>query len=416
MLLILSLACAPGSVALPESVVPESAPPAHEDPLDQVPGSDADTGLCQIRVTCPDTIPNEPGITCRVRVHDADGLSRYDGDAELETRGRSSSSFPKPQYGMELHNSDGEPQNIDLLGMGAESDWILNGAYIDRALFRNVLAWDLFREMGHYAPRTRFCWMTLDGDDMGIYHLGERVKASNARLNLTDDEAGQSFLLKLDDEGGVRDNVYGNGYWELEWPQAPTQAQTEGVVNFLRAWDTAIEAEGSLDAVMDPDMAVDLVLLEEFMKNNDGWYLSLYLFRDQGGLAGWVPWDLDLTLSQPSYNNNESPEEWILYRPTFINAFDNDPAFQQRLADRWAALREGPFSDASIDARIDAYVETMGESAYQNFEVWPIEDITFGWGGANYLYDISSYDAELERVRAWIPRRTAWIDDHIARW
>ena len=45
-----------------------------------------------------------------------------------------------------------------------------------------------------------------------------------------------------------------------------------------------------------------------------------------------------------------------------------------------------------------------------------VKDIEFGWGGVDYLYEIESYDAEYERVRAWVPQRVAWVDANIDGW
>ena len=70
----------------------------------------------------------------------------------------------------------------------------------------------------------------------------------------------------------------------------------------------------------------------------------------------------------------------------------------------------------SLNERMDTYRATLGDVVYENFEVWPIDEITFGWNGKNYLYSIESYDAEYDRVRAWLPQRLAWMDAHIEEW
>lgn len=148
-------------------------------------------------------------------------------------------------------------------------------------------------------------------------------------------------------------------------------------------------------------------------KNNDAYYLSLFIWRAPGEPLRITPWDLDLALGQPSYNNNEDPRSWILYRPDTVAALGRIDGWDDRLAERWAELRRGPLDRDAIHARIDGYQTTMGDAIEANFAVWPIEDIQFG---GHYLYEVDSYDDENARVRAWIDTRLDWMDDNVGRW
>ena len=40
--------------------------------------------------------------------------------------------------------------------LGANSEWVLNGPYLDKTLIRNKLVYDLARELNGWAPDTRF--------------------------------------------------------------------------------------------------------------------------------------------------------------------------------------------------------------------------------------------------------------------
>jgi hypothetical protein len=316
-----------------------------------------------------------------------------------------------------------EEVDVDFFGFGADSDWVLDGMYVDRALVRNKLGYDLFRDMGpgNYAAESALCELSLNGSGVGVYRLTEKIKRDGGRVDIPADAGdGQSFLVKLDDEDGLVDNVGGSGTWQLSYPRAEdaTPEQSAAITAVLTAWQSAYYGPdpAAIFDHMDMDSAVDVVLLEELVKNVDGWFLSLYLYKEPGGKLRWVPWDVDLSLGQPSYADNESPEGFIGYRPQFVAGMGGDPAFRAALAARWVELRKTTFSDAELLARIDAQLATMGPAAYDNFSVWPIEDIEFGWSGEDYLYEVSSYDEELARVRAWIPARTAWLDAHIGEW
>ena len=390
---------------------------AEEDPVEEVPeAEEPPPGLCHVVVDCGATIPDEPKISCEMSVVNSRGATEWDGPIGIELRGRSSQYAEKHQYSVELRDDAGEDQSANLLGMGAESDWVLNGAYFDRALVRNALAFDLFRDMGEArrAPDFRYCDLELDGEWQGIYLLTEKVERDDDRIDLAEDDgAGSSFLLKLDDTNYMRANVLGYGGWRPIYPDPATPGQQAGINSWMSGYEqAALYNQASLGDWFDLDNAVDLILLEEFMKNNDAFYLSLFLWRDQGGLLNFTPWDLDLSLGQPSYNDNENPNSWIAYRPSMVAGFGEIDGWDARMEARWAELRAGPFATDAVLARIDLYQATMGDAIAHNFEVWPIETIDF-WG---YLYPISSYEAEDAYVREWIVKRLDWMDGHVGTW
>ena len=76
--------------------------------------------------------------------------------AEISLRGNSSYHFPKKGYRLELQHTGGQDKKVSLLGMPANSDWVLYGSPTDRTFARNLLAHELWRAMDHYAVRWRF--------------------------------------------------------------------------------------------------------------------------------------------------------------------------------------------------------------------------------------------------------------------
>lgn len=371
--------------------------------------------LCAVVLDCPSEIPDEPKLDCTLLVEGNE--VEFDGRAGVELRGRSSLTAPKHQYSIELRDNAGEELSTSLLGMGGESDWVLNGMYYDRALFRNALAYDLFRAMDstRYAAEVRYCDLTLNGDWRGVFLLTEQIKRDDDRIDIPmDDGTGSSFVLKLDDAGGIYENALGNGSWAAVHPRSPTSEQVAGIASVMAAWETAALREpASLGDHLDLDSWADFVLLEELFKNNDAYYLSMFVWRAPGESLRVTPWDLDLALGQPSYNNNEDPASWILYRPDTVAALSRIPGWDDRLAARWTELREGPLNRDAIYARIDGYQSTMGDAVDANFDVWPIDEIQFG---GSYLYAVTSYSEEDARVRAWLDARLRWMDDHVDRW
>ncbi len=380
---------------------------------------EAEEGLCLLQVACPSELSDSVEAACAIAVTDGSGWLDHQGPASMRLRGRSSVGFPKPQIAVELVGEQGADLAVNLLGMGADADWVLNGAYIDRALIRNHLAYRLFAELGgaeRYAPESRACTLEYNGSPFGVYFLVERVKADDDRVDIPEDADGASFVVKLDDEAGLLDNSsIGYGTWQLVSPPSPTSAQEAGVYAALYAWQEATlgAAAGAIGRHLDLESAADFVLLQELLRNNDAYYLSIYLWKSPSSKLRFTPWDLDLTLGQPTYNDNHNPEGWVAYRPLMISRLADVPGFRQTLAERWRTLRTDDWSDEALINRIAAHRELLGPELAANFEIWDWGEIYSYWPS---LPEVDGPEAEYARIMEWLPIRTAWIDAHIDSW
>ena len=85
-------------------------------------------------------IVDDPRIVCDMGIIDngfglinniTDPFNNYNGKISIEYRGSSSQSFPKKAYALETQDSIGNNNNISLLGMPVENDWILYAPYSD---------------------------------------------------------------------------------------------------------------------------------------------------------------------------------------------------------------------------------------------------------------------------------------------
>ena len=211
-------------------------PPPHPDARSDG-GADSalasPPALCQIAIQCDKTIPNEPKIACAFSLADGQGVSEFDDHAGVELHGRSSLSFPKKNYSIELRDATGATKATDLLQMGKESDWILDGMWADRSLMRNAMAFDTFRDLGgpHYAAKGRYCRLTLNGNAQGIYRLEEKIKRDDDCVVIAaDDGTGHSFVIKQDSGGAAKLSVGDESNWELVYPnqEKATAAQLGG--------------------------------------------------------------------------------------------------------------------------------------------------------------------------------------------
>ena len=410
-----------------DSAPQDSAPPDTGPDTTEVPDNDAEPWdtppLCRVAVSCAETIPDEPKTPCQLRVESNNGQPLYDGWAGFEERGRSSNSFPKHQYAVELWlDPTGHAVKANLYGMGWESDWILNGNYADRSLFRNKLGYDLynaFENDGEWAAESVLCELELNGEWLGIFTLGERAKRDDERIAISDATDGSSWIVKNDDSEGFMSSTTFYAFWQLVHPsgsEVETQVSTEIMLE-IQAYQTVVagpDPEAIWD-VVDLDSAVDFVITHELSRNNDAYFLSVHMWKDTDGLIHLTPWDLDLGFGgYPIHSCGW--DAWVGYRSPAITAFAESDTFRVRLAQRWRELRQGPLSTDEVMARMDRYTEVMGDSLYRNFEVWPIAEIEFCWDGNCYLCPTESVDAEQAYMRDWTRNHMQWMDDNIDRY
>lgn len=384
--------------------------------------------LCTLSASCSERIEDEPKVLCTFSVSDGFGVPVFDDHAGFELRGRTSQAYPKVNYSIELCTSDGAETSVDFFGMGGDADWILDGSWADRSFIRNDLVFDVFRSarLGNYAPECQYCTLTLNGQPQGIYRLCERIKRDDDRLDLSpDDGTGKSFVIKQDDEGDLYFGVGIQDEFKLVYPneESATGAQIEGIQSWLDGLRAALDGSNPDDATtgifayLDIEVTLDYILLEELSKNIDGYNLSLHFAKDLAGKGQLVPWDLDLSMGQPTVQgeDNESPEGWIANRTDLVTALQATEAMRSGLGPRWRDLRSGPLSDASVNAWIDSYLLTLTpEALAANFSIWPIEDVDFSQIYRPYaLYPVATHAEEITRLRAWIAGRLAWIDANI---
>ena len=89
----------------------------------------------------------------------------YDGRIGIERRGSTSQTPSKKPYGLTtLQDDDETNNNVSILGMPEENDWVLNSLAFDQTGMRDVLAFELSEHLGQYAPRRVYCEVMINGD------------------------------------------------------------------------------------------------------------------------------------------------------------------------------------------------------------------------------------------------------------
>ena len=395
-------------------------------------------------------INNPPGQ----RNNLTDPFTDYQGTIGIEIRGATSQSFPKKQYSVELRDPDGKDTAVVLLGMPKEADWVLNAPYADKSLMRNILTYQLSRDLGHYAPRTKLCEVVLNGDYQGVYVLIERIKRDKNRVDiakLKDDEISEDdltggYIIKIDrdtegNEDGWRstyDPPYRQRdnqriYFRYDYPDTDEIApeQKTYIQNYVKAFEDALASDDFADPVkgyapyIDVNSFIDYFIVNEVSKNIDAYRLSTFMHKqkdsDGGKLVMGPLWDYNFSFGSVEFCvENGGPESFAIdfsktcpgdfwLAPFWWERLLEDPAYSERLAVRWAELRADQLSTARILERIDSVAALVDEAQARNFTRWPILGVDV-WPNP---YTGETYQEELDYLKNWTTQRLTWLDENL---
>ena len=411
-------------------------------------------------------IPDEPKIdaTMRIVYHGVGQTHRldepandYDGRIGIETRGSSSQSWPKKQYAVETRDDDGANLNVSLMGLPPENDWILNAPFIDRSMLRNVLAYDLFRRMGHYAGRTRYCELFLNGEYRGVYILMEKIKRDKNRVDIASldstDVSGDAltggYIIKIDKTDGANADGFVSQHlpagdsnrrvvYQYHYPTLDKllPAQQDYIQNYMFNFEDMMAGEHFNDpdsgypAWIDVDSFIDVFLLSELGKNVDAYRLSSFIYKDRddkdGRLHAGPVWDYNLAFGLANYYDGTDTDEWMLQTLLYIGGGDwqapfwwekllNDPQFNHRIKQRWFSLRGNVLNLDRIQRFIDNVADTLAEAQERNFILWPPPGKKGPgfWPMPKVFYSFQSYQDEIDYLKSWIADRISWMDENV---
>ncbi len=378
-----------------------------------------------------------------------DPFNGYDGLISIEIRGSSSQMFPKKQYALETQDIDGENLNVSILGMPEENDWILHAPYSDKSLLRNFLAYELARDMGRYASRTRFCELVINGDYKGLYIFMEKIKRDNNRVDIsklnpdetTGDDLTGGYIVKVDKWDGENNDgwwsasplpEYDGTWYQYHYPKPDdiVDEQKDYINNYITDFELLLASE----AYNDPDAGyydqvnlesfIDVSLMSEISKNVDAYRLSAYMYKDKdsedGRLTMGPIWDYNLAFGNADYYDGWDPAGWQLdvelggdpfKIPFWWYRIWDDETFRDAFNQRWQELRQTVFSEEYIMNIIDSTIAVIDEAQVRNFQRWPILD-EYVWPNA---YVGGSYENEIDYLTDWITDRLEWIDEQAMR-
>jgi hypothetical protein len=374
-------------------------------------------------------------------------FNNFNGKISIETRGESSQGlFPKKSYRIETQDALGNNLNVALLGMPPENDWVLYAPYTDKTMLRDVLTYKLGRDMGRYAPRTRFVELVLNGIYQGVYVLIEKIKVDKNRVDIatlnpgdiSGDELTGGYLLRVDK---IDANDY-PGWHAIPFPQLPGenliafqyydpngQDMVDVQRNYIKKYMVDFQSALSMLSFGNPEMgyrrfldvpaAIDFMLVNEIGKNVDGYIFSTYLYKEkdkQGQLGKLVMgplWDFNLAYGNVDYwSNAQVTPGWMWndqYRMFWFRRLMQDPYFASSMKCRWQELRSSTLTNEYFTDAIDSMAIILKDAQVRNYKRWPILG-TYIWPNQFVGY---TYEEEVAFLKHWTLNRLQWMDQNM---
>ncbi len=411
-----------------------------------------ESNLPIVELTSDGPILDDPRIVATMAIiNNASGFNQigdspndYDGLISIEIRGSSSQMFPKKSYALETQDAEGQNNNVSLLGMPEENDWILYGPYTDKTLMRNAVVFELGEKLNRYTPRRRYCELFINGDYRGVYMLMENIKRDENRVDiatlLPEDIEGNEltggYILKIDkftgDFNGGWQSPYStvagdNLYVQFHKPEmnelnAPQIAYIE---DHITAFEDALAGPDFSDPELgympfiDVYSFIDLYLINELSKNIDGYRLSTYFYKQKDSNGGKIVmgpwWDYNLSLGNADYCEAAITEGFEVNsdcgntNPFWWERMLEDPTYRDLTRCRWEEYRSDAWSNESIHSTIDSLVTLLGDASARDHARWP----RLGqWVWPNSFVG-DTYEEELDFMRNWIDDRLDWLDMNI---
>jgi len=401
-------------------------------------------------------IVDEPKIMARMQViNNANGVNNftdtnyeYDGYIGIEIRGNTAQMFPKKSYTVETRLSDGSNNNVSLLGLPKENDWVLHGPYSDKSLIRNALAYSIGNGMGNgWHPRTRFVELEINGEYRGVYLFVEKIKIDKNRVDIATlkpednygDELTGGYIISIDrDQEGSWNSPFLGRTGSVDIPFSYVDPDYEDLTPQQRSYirDHIIEFEYALHgenfkdpnlgyrAYIDVESFIDYFIITELSRDLDGYRVSVYFHKDKdskGGKLTMTPfWDYNICFGNANFFSAGNVIGWASdgigagdwYEiPFWWDRFREDPYFETLLKYRWEKLRENVLSKNTINHFIDSCQNLLQTAQVRNFEKFDVLS-TYVWPN-NYVG--GTYENEINYLKSWISERIDWLDSEMER-
>ena len=352
----------------------------------------------------------------------------------------------KRNYKIKPLNFKGKGQDISLLGMREDNNWILDAGQIDLFRLRNRIAteiWNDFATKPYYASKEpkvksgvagKVVEVILNNEYRGIYSLTEAMDRKELKLKKYDDKNqefhGQLWKVSSWDKATFWDidKDYDNTQetwhaFETKYPDIedvnPTDYSPlyEAIDFVVNSNDEAFKKEAG--DYFDIPVLIDYQLFLETLKpvdnNGKNMYWGIYDVAKSKKLTLAI-WDLDASVGQDWHCSTPLHPDYVLpntdlgvkdvfnlyHRLSSLNV-DN---YNEKVASRYQELRKTYFSEENLISRYQGYYDMLVKSGAASREEcqWS-KDSDIGGYPLNFK-------SEIEYIKNWIINRLNYLDSN----
>ena len=346
---------------------------------------------------------------------------------KIHIRGCSTSRLAKVGYKLSLDNKSlGQHKrnnNISLLGMRQDDDWVLYPAYSDQEKVRNVFSSNLWYEScaddNEFNVKNgyeyKYIELFINGKYHGLYALGYQLNKKQVQL-----KEGEYLFKK---------NTWVNSELSQDLLNKESYSGYElrnEVKDEDKAWETIKKYYENLysyniekvRSISDINNSIDIFIFNNFIQGSDQVLefslKNLFItFKEKNGkkIALYTPWDMDVTFGNVWYPEgknftleyeNKIENNYIMQsNPAYWFEILHDEEGVNQIKNRYKELRNTYWSNDSITKILDKYENDIYNSGafLRDIERWP---------ETNH----NSKDEKLSRFKEYVLNRLKYLDKY----
>ena len=319
--------------------------------------------------------------------------------ANIKVRGGFSIKFPKKSYEIDLNN------DISLLGLPEDDDWILNANFIDKTFLRHVISYEVFQDMNsqNIASNTRYTELFINNEYEGLYVLMEKIDKSTLGIELED---SLSFIFK--DPHIFRKDYHNitpqkeNNFHQQTFPKIKDKNQNHIITKMrdfiLNSHDSIFTL--NIDQFFDINNIIDWHILLLITNNSDGILKNFYLYKiNEETPIRISPWDYDHSFGRDGDNElNLNKRKVNLKRSILFDRLLKFNWYKTRLTERWIYLNNKDIiSVQGLKKRIKKKHQLLINLIDKNNKKWPNNHPIY--------YDDNNIDKELQIMYEFIDKK-----------
>lgn len=314
------------------------------------------------------------------------GILYQSNRLEWKIRGNSALDFPKKSYRISLKDLNAAPENVSLLGLENDDDYILNPMWMDDLKVREKLVTTMWNQIADQNQSTlrmadaEYCEVIINGKYKGVYLLQERIAKKTLKLN------EQDILFKGSGADATETSTP-QDIFEIVYTREDETNSYAMMKDYLYKKDfSGVNIENWIDNQL-------FMHLGHMIDNRR--YKNMYYVLEQGEegkMLYLIPWDTDMSFGVAWDNGfayKTDSVEKISNRVEYDAIAKQYPELEQMLSMRWSELRKNVFSEENIFNIIDLNYEILDFSGVLNRDYHVYQE--FAWDGEDTRENLEKY-------------------------